>query len=564
MAAPRLVAGLDMVKTQVMNWVNHLLSTAPSAPVEGQNYHNTTDHHPYYHNGTSFKDLTDALTLAGQDSTYHLTRANHTGTQPSSSITNFGSEVQTVIEAFAPPENVSTLGGQFNSANPKTPINADEFALSDTEDTYTLKKITWANIKALLKTYFDTLYPSTANKDATGGYAGLTLFKINFKNVANTFTSFFTNANTAARTYTFADRDGTVADDTDITAAKARASHTGTQSADSLTDGATNKAFLATERTKLAGIATAATANDTDANLKARANHTGTQTAATISDFDTQVRTSRLDQMAAPTADVSFNSHKLTNVTNPSSAQDAATKAYVDGIGGGGVAWKNSVRAATTANGTLATAFANGQTIDGVALVTGDRILLKNQATGAENGIYTVQASGAPVRATDADSAGEIRGAAVWIEEGTVNGDQAWVLTTNAPITLETTSLVFVQFSGLGQITTGNGLTKTGNQIEVGAGTGITVNADDVAITTSLVPRMYSGTIGDNSATSFTITAATLGLGTGRKKMVQVFDDSTGEWVLPDVTLSSNGDVVIAFAIAPTANQYRANITGIV
>jgi hypothetical protein len=79
---------------------------------------------------------------------------------------------------------------------------------------------------------------------------------------------------------------GATANDTDVNL-KARANHTGTQSADTLTDGTTNKAFLATERTKLSGIATAATANDTDANLKARANHTGTQTASTISDFST-------------------------------------------------------------------------------------------------------------------------------------------------------------------------------------------------------------------------------------------------------------------------------------
>jgi hypothetical protein len=95
---------------------------------------------------------------------------------------------------------------------------------------------TWANIKAILKTYFDGFYQTLAAKDATGGYVGMTLFKINFKNAANTFTSFLTNANTAARTYTFADRDGTIADNTDITSAKARANHTGTQTASTISD----------------------------------------------------------------------------------------------------------------------------------------------------------------------------------------------------------------------------------------------------------------------------------------------------------------------------------------
>jgi hypothetical protein len=129
---------------------------------------------------------------------------------------------------------------------------------------------TWANIKSVLKTYFDTLYEKLANKDASGGYAGLTLFKINFKNAANTFTSFFTNANTAARTYTFADRDGTIADNTDITSAKARANHTGTQTASTISD--FNAAALAaapaetvsTVGTLINGAAAKATPADAD------------------------------------------------------------------------------------------------------------------------------------------------------------------------------------------------------------------------------------------------------------------------------------------------------------
>lgn len=107
-----------------------------------------------------------------------------------------------------------------------TPVDADELPLIDSAASFGLKRLTWANLKATLKTYFDTLYQAalgytaenTASKDATGGYAGLTLFKINFKNAANTFTNFFTNASTAARTYTFPDKDITVAGIVDIPA----------------------------------------------------------------------------------------------------------------------------------------------------------------------------------------------------------------------------------------------------------------------------------------------------------------------------------------------------------
>lgn len=108
------------------------------------------------------------------------------------------------------------------------------------------------------------------------------------------------------------------------------------------------------------------------------------------------------------------------------------------------------VRVATTVAGTLASSFENGDTVDGVVLATGDRILLKNQAAGATNGIYVVAASGAPTRAVDFDSSAEVLpNTMVVVSEGTTNADTVWQLTTDAPITLDTTALVFAQFGGL-------------------------------------------------------------------------------------------------------------------
>lgn len=202
-----------------------------------------------------------------------------------------------------------------------------------------------------------------------------------------------------------------------------------------------------------------------------------------VTGFDTQVRTNRLDQMAAPTASVPFNSQKITGLLDPTAAQDAATKAYVDATAAG-IDWKRSVRVATTAAGTLASSFENADVIDGVTLATGDRILIKDQAAGAENGIYTVNASGAPTRATDADTAAEVTsGMSVFVEEGTVNADTGWVMTNNGAITLGTTALVFAQFTALGQVTAGAALTKTGSTLDVAVDTTtIEVNADALRI----------------------------------------------------------------------------------
>ncbi len=136
-------------------------------------------------------------------------------------------------------------------------------------------------------------------------------------------------------------------------------------------------------------------------------------------------------------------------------ASQKATKTYVDAKVAG-LSWKQAVRSATTAPGTLSSSFENGDTIDGVTLATGNRILIKNQSSGAENGIYTVNASGAPTRTTDADSGAELVNATVYVSEGTANADTQWTCTTNATISLGSTSLAFAQ------LTSGTGTTLDG------------------------------------------------------------------------------------------------------
>lgn len=267
----------------------------------------------------------------------------------------------------------------------------------------------------------------------------------------------------------------------------------------------------------------------------------------------------KLHDFALATAAVDYNNQKITNLADPTNAQDAANKRYVDAAVVG-IDWKASVRAATAVAGTLATSFANGQVIDGVTLATGDRILIKDQATGSENGIYTVNATGAPTRATDADTSAEITASfAVFVEEGTANADSGYTLTNNGAVTVGTTALTFTQFTGLGQITAGAGLTKTANTLDVGAGTGITVNANDVAIDTAVVVRKYAVAIGDGTSTSITVTH---NLNT-RDVTVGVYASaSTYDEVMCDIQHTSVNTVTLLFSVAPTSGQYRAVVHG--
>jgi hypothetical protein len=139
-------------------------------------------------------------------------------------------------------------------------------------------------------------------------------------------------------------------------------------------------------------------------------------------------------------------------VPTPSSATQAANKTYVDTAISSAISslsWHDAVRVATTTSGTLASDFENGDTIDGVTLVTGNRILIKNQSTASENGIYVVQVSGAPVRATDADAGSELENAAVFVQEGTANENKIFLCTTTPPITIGASNIVFTEI-GLG------------------------------------------------------------------------------------------------------------------
>lgn len=182
---------------------------------------------------------------------------------------------------------------------------------------------------------------------------------------------------------------------------------------------------------------------------------------------------------------------QVTVGADPVSAQQVATKQYVDNFITG-LDFKPSAIAATTAAITLATPPA---VIDGVTLTEGDRILVKNQAAGAENGIYTYSATGL-VRVPDADEDVEVTaGLYVFVTDGTLNADSGWVLSTPDPIVVDTTPLAFVQFTGLGQVAAGAGLTKTGNQLDV-----VTADVGRIVVNPDSIDLALAGSAGTHGS----------------------------------------------------------------
>ena len=480
----------------------------------------------------------DSPTLAGNNSAYYLNRTNHTGTQASTTISDWG-------------EAVADSVGTMIAGNTETGITV---TYDDTDNTLDFV----VTDSPLLNGQNAAYYLARANH--TGTQASTTISDW-AEAVQDTAAALITGATHTNLTATYNDTTGLLAlavsglASTNISDFNEAAQDAvGTIFVDSSTIDFTYTD--ATPSITAAVLDSPLLGGQNSAYHRARANHTGTQTASTISDFDTQVRTNRLDQMAAPTAAVALNSQRITGLADGTGATDAVTKQQLDAVSAG-LSWKDSVRVASTTNLTLS----GTQTIDDISVIAGDRVLVKNQTTASQNGIYVV-AAGAWSRATDADTAAELEGSAVFVEEGTTNADSGWTMTTDNP-TLGTTSLVWSQFSGLGQITAGTGLAKTGNTLNVGAGTGMVANADDVAVlrtdANGRVPLRYAVDFGNGAAQSFNIDHNLNSLDV----VVAVYRKSDGAEVMTDVTRSTVNRVVIATTgVVPASNEYRCVVIG--
>lgn len=482
----KFLTAIDLNKNEIQNVVAQNLASAPSSPVKGQYYYDTTDNVVKFYDGTAWQIVTDAWI------------SNVVGTAPITASVSAG--VATIAINAA---TTSTAGSM--SASDKTKL--DNASSTNSASTLVLR-------------------------DASGNF-----------------------------------------------------------SAGTITANLSGNATSATNATNLNGQAASYYLD--------RANMTGTQLASTISDLHTVVVAYRLDEFAAPTSNVSMNANKIINLADPTAAQDAATKNYVDNISAG-LDFKESVRVASTTNVTISSP---GTAIDGVTLSAGDRVLLKNQTTGSENGIYIFNGSAsAMTRSSDANTSSEVSsGLFVFVSEGTTNGTTSWVLSTADPITLGTTSLSFTQFSGGGTYIAGAGLTLTGTTFNVGAGTGISVNADTVQIASTYAGQTSITTVGTITSGTWngsviavayggtgatTASGARTNLGATGKFSSTIGDGTTTSFVLNhnfntrDITLAITeatspysavitdwaattvNSVTVTFATAPASSAYRVTVVG--
>lgn len=549
------VTSINLNKNELQNARIQNLSSAPSSPVAGQVYYNTSDNIMYFYNGStwistsgSLEVIQDAIgqyVLGGTalTATYDDTAGTTTIDLDNTTVTAGSYGSSTAIPTFTvDAQGRLTAAG---TANVGTALSiAAESGTTDTVNLLT-DTLTFAAGEGINTTVSDNTI-TIAGEDATSSNKGIASFNstdftvtsgdvtLNAERVEDIVGNLVLGGTGIDATYT--DGAGTLSIDIDSTVTTNSGSQT-----------LTNKTL-------------------------------GTSTALG--------------------ADLNASSYKITNLAAPTSSGDAANKAYVDAVSEGLHIHPSAV-AATTTNVDISTDLENGDVVDGVTLATGNRVLVKSQSNAAQNGIYVVQASGAAVRATDFDAPAEVDGGDfIFVTGGTLYDNTGWVQTSTGITTIGTDAINFTQFSGAGtylagagltltvntfsvdvtptsgsasltntggavevKVNTSDGLEVTGSGLGINNGTGLTFSSGALTFDTSngYGVRKLAFSIGDGSATSYTVNHA---LAT-RDVTVQIFDNASPyAQVEADVEHTDSNNLTIKFATAPTSDQYRVVVVG--
>lgn len=435
--AKQFLTGLDLNKNELLNARIQNLSTAPSTPVSGQIYYNTSDNSLYLYDGTAWNQIAEGGDAAAN--TDELTEG-------SNNLYFTDERAQDAIGSAITGGTQTNITVTYDDANGVYNFVAENGVADSTTDDLTEGSTNLYYTDARVDSYVSG---SMSTDDLSEGSLNLYYSDTRARGAVSSGDSFISyNSSTGVFTLDTANAATVAYVDQEISDVN---NTIGALSTTDITEG-TNLYF-------------------TDARAR-----------SAISSGDNTL---------------SYNSSTGVLTANTSTL---ALKSYVDEqvqASAQGLDVKASVRAATTANIDLASV----TTIDGVTLADGDRVLVKDQSTASENGIY-VHSSGALTRAADADSDAEVTaGLFTFVTEGSSYADTGWVITTNDTITVGTTGITFTQFSGAGQYSGGDGLTLTGTTFAVGGTTDrITVNADSVDISANYVGQSSITTVGTISS----------------------------------------------------------------
>lgn len=431
--AKQFLTGLDLNKNELLNARIQNLSTAPSSPVAGQVYYNTSDNAIYMYDGSAWQQLAKGADAAS--STDDLTEG-------SNNLYFTDERAQDAIGSAITGGTQTNITVTYDDANGVYNFVAENGVADSTTDDLTEGSNNLYYTDARVQSVISASDTDDLSEGATNLY------------------------------YTDARAQGAVSSGDNYISYN---SGTGVFTLD--TANAATVAYVDQEVSDVNNTISALTTNDVAEGTSLY--YTDARARAAVSSGDNTL---------------SYNSSTGVFTANTSTL---ALKSYVDSqvaASAQGLDVKESVRVATTGNITLA----NLQTIDGVSLSAGDRVLVKSQTSAAENGIYVVVDGGSWTRATDADEPAELNaGTFVFVEEGSSYADTGWAVSSDNPITIGTDDMVWTQFSGAGQYTAGDGLTLSGTTFAVGGTTDrISVSADAIDISANYVGQSSITTVG--------------------------------------------------------------------
>ena len=602
------VTGINLNKNELQNAVIQNLSSAPSTPVAGQVYFNTTANVLYFFNGTEWvpasgsteviQDIIGSSVIGGValTATYNDTSGETTIDLDNTTVTHgsYGGSASKTVSFTVDQQGRLTAASDTNISI--TASQVSDFTEA-TQDAIAGAFVEGEGIDIAYNDNSNTL--TISGEDASDTNKGIASFSatdftvtsgnvaLNSESIQDIVGGMVTGNTETGITVTYEESDGTL----DFAVADQFPSHTTSDLAEG-----TNLYYTA-ERVQdeistaiVAGTGLDSTYNDGAGTLTLDIDSTVTTNSGT------QTLTNKtLGAGTALSSNLDAGTNKITNLGTPTSSTDAATKAYVDAVAEG-LHVHAAARVYVAANIDLSTDLEAGDVIDSVTLAEGNRVLVNGQTTQSQNGIYVVQASGAAVRATDFDTALEVKsGDFIFVSAGTNYANTGWVQTLT-PATIGSDPISFTQFSGAGTYTAGAGLTlngsvfsadvtptsgnasliNTGGAIEVktdtsrglsvdanglgiNVGTGLTHSAGALTFASGYGVRKHVADVGDGTALSYTVTHS---FGT-RDVTVHVYQNgSPYAQVEADVEHTNSNAVTIKFAAAPTSNEYRVVVVG--